>query len=196
MKTAAKIIAYCVWFGIVFFMSVYHFWPLEVNLKIWRAGSVTETRGSTAAIILFWISLSILWLGFIFVLSWLPIWLIKKKKLSSAKLLARFAAFLLMTLICLILSAVIWQLYFLERIYNCTDDNFLGFLRPGDWIHGDYATVPKVVPSLSMSEPDTIKQRWSVFKLWCVWWAFIFISVAISAALTFLIFRSRKKISS
>jgi hypothetical protein len=95
-------------------------------------------------------------------------------------------------IICLILSAIIWQFYFPEKIYNCTDDNLFGFFRPGNWVHGDYITVFKIDPNDSMSKPDSIKEGWSVGKLWFVWWAFIITSIAISTLLPFLFFRSRK----
>jgi hypothetical protein len=187
MKTAAKIIAYCIWFSVVLFLSVYHYWLLEIVLKIWHAGGAWEFSGT----ILFWVSLSILWLGFICLLSWLPIWLMKKRGFGSARLIAKVATFLMMLLVCFILSGIVWQILLPEKVYNCTDDNFFGFLRPGDWIHGAYVTVPKIDPSDSMSKPDSIKEGWSVAKLWCVWLLFIFASVAASASVTFLIFRSR-----
>lgn len=164
MKTAAKITAYCIWFSVVLFLSA----------------------------ILFWASLSILWLGFICLLSWLPIWLMKKGCLGSVKSITKIATFLIMLLVCLILSGIIWQILLPGKVYNCTDDNLFGFLRPGDWIHGSYVTVPKIDPSDSMSKPDSIKEGWSVGKLWFAWCAFIVASVAISTSLTFLIFYRQK----
>jgi hypothetical protein len=95
-------------------------------------------------------------------------------------------------IICLILSAIIWQFYFPEKIYDCTDNNLFGFFRPGSWVHGDYVTVPKIDPNDSMSKPDSIKEGWSVGKLWFVWWAFIVTSVVISASLPLLLFRPEK----
>lgn len=189
MKTTAKLIAYCIWFGVVLLLSVYHFWPFELILKLWGSARFSET---ILAAILFWATLSILWLGFIYVLSWLPIWFMKRQDLNSARLMAKVATFLITLLVCLILSVTVWQVYFPQNIYNCTDDNMLGFLRPGDWVHGNYVTVHKVVPSLSMSEPDTIKEGWSVGKLWFAWYSFILASAAISGSFTFLFFRSRK----
>jgi hypothetical protein len=94
--------------------------------------------------------------------------------------------------ICLILSAMIWQFYFPEHIYNCTDDNLFGFLRPGNWIHGDYIIVSKIDPNDSMSKPDSIKEGWSVGKLRFGWLAFIVASAFISTSLPFIIFRQKK----
>jgi len=189
MKTAAKIIAYCVWFSAVLFLSVYHLWPLEVVSQLLGPARFPQT---ILPAFLFWALLSILWLGFICLLSWLPIWLMKKRGLNSSRLLAKIATFLITLLVCLILSGIIWQILLPGKVYNCTDDNIFGFLWPGDWIHGNYVTVPKIDPSDSMSKPDSIKEGWSVPKLWLLWWAFVFASAAISTSLTFLLFRSRK----
>ena len=95
-------------------------------------------------------------------------------------------------IVCLTLSAIIWQFCLPEKIYNCTDDNLFGFFRPGNWVHGDYITVLKIDPSDSMSKPDSIKQGWSVGKLWFVWWTFIVASLVISVSLLFLFFRPEK----
>jgi len=68
----------------------------------------------------------------------------------------------------------------------------LEFLHPGDWVHGDYVTVPKINPNDSMSMPDSIKQGWSVPKLWLLWWSFVAASVAVSASLASLFFLEKR----
>jgi hypothetical protein len=187
MKTAAKIIVYCLWFGFVLFLSVYHFWPLV--LIRWIEPKIGIKGFSPTLDIL---GASILWFSFICLLAWLPVWLVKKRGVKTSRLLGGTAIFLITLLVCLVGSGTIWQIFLPEKIYNCTDDNLFGFLRPGDWIHGDYVTVSKINPSDPMDKPDSIKEGWSVGKLWFAWFAFIVASVAISASLTFLTFRSRK----
>ena len=82
-----------------------------------------------------------------------------------------------------ILSSLVWQ-YVGDQLYDCTDDNMAGFLRPGDWVHRidgrEVVVVPKIVHNYSMSEPDTIKEGWSIGRLWGLWLSFCFFSVGIS----------------
>jgi len=189
MKVIIKIIAYSIWFGFALWLSIYCCWLFSelvdlIEKRIIRTEFPPDFFNLAMALI--W------WAGFICLLAWLPIWLMKKRRADNTRTIGRDITFLILLLGGTVLSAVIWQFYFPENIYNCTDDNMCGFFRPGDWIHGNYVAVHKVVPSLSMSEPDTIKKGWSITKLWCAWWLFIVASVAISASLTFLIFRPRK----
>jgi hypothetical protein len=186
MKNAVKIFAYCIWFGFILFLSVYHIWPLLlfrwIELKIGIQGYLPNFNIFGALI---------LWFSFTWLLAWLPVWLMKKSGVKTSRLLGGTALFLITLLLCSVVCGIIWQFFLPERIYNCTDDNLFGFLRPGDWVHGSYVTVSKINPSDSMSMPDSIKEGWSVEKLWITWWAFIFASVVISASSTFLIFRPK-----
>src|SRR5271170_3737184 len=97
---------------------------------------------------------------------------------------------------CTIFCTVVWDKYNDDKLYNCTDAIGFDFLHPGDWVHGNYITVPKINPSDPMDKPDSIKEGWSVPKLWLLWWSFVAASVVFSASLTFLIFRHRKSTSS
>jgi hypothetical protein len=69
-------------------------------------------------------------------------------------------------------------------------------LSPGNWVHDFGNThvtiVHQIVTGRSMEEPDTIKEGWSVPKLWCLWWSFVVVSLVVSGLLTFLIWRPRK----
>jgi hypothetical protein len=69
-------------------------------------------------------------------------------------------------------------------------------LGPGNWVHDFGNThvtfVHQIVTGRSMEEPDTILEGWSVPKLWCLWWSFVFASLVVSSLLTMLIWRSRK----
>ena len=72
-----------------------------------------------------------------------------------------------------------WETFVKNHIYNCTDDLPLDYLQPGQWVH-DPVTVPHVSTRRSMSEPDAIKQGWSVFGLWALWSSFVLGSLVIS----------------
>lgn len=85
-----------------------------------------------------------------------------------------------MTIVC----TIAWQTCVTDTLYNCTDPGWLDFLSPGDWVHSHDSLTIKVVPVItfrSMSEPDTIKQGWSVARLWCLWYLFVFVSIIVSA---------------
>jgi hypothetical protein len=181
MKTAAKIIAYWVWFGFVLGLSVLFF-----QLVIW-----IEKQAGIPFSMRHWIIL-ISWFGFVFLFAWLPIWLIKKRGLGSARLLAKAATFLVALLFCTALCTFVWDNLVVGKLFNCTDSLPFNFLNPGDWVHGNYVTVPEINPSDPMDKPDSIKEGWSIPKLWLLWWAFVFASTVISVSLTFLIFHCRK----
>jgi hypothetical protein len=82
----------------------------------------------------------------------------------------------------MIISTIAWQVFIPGRLYDCSDDNMAGFLRPGDWIHHP-VSVPHIVLSKTMSEPDTIKAGWSVAGLWGLWFSFVGASLVVSIAL-------------
>ena len=98
------------------------------------------------------------------------------RKLKST---AKFAAVIFaMMIVC----TIVWQMLMPGRLYDCSDDNMVGFLRPGDWVHHP-VSVPRVVLSRTMSDPDTIKAGWSVTGLWLVWFSFVTVSAVISVLL-------------
>src|SRR6476620_4884904 len=81
---------------------------------------------------------------------------------------AKFAIVLLaMTVAC----TIAWEVLINGTLYNCTDPGFLDFLSPGDWVHFNHGVVyvPHIVTGRSMSDPDTIKEGWSVTRLWFLW---------------------------
>lgn len=71
-----------------------------------------------------------------------------------------------------VICTILWQIVG-DRLYDCTDDNMLGYFRPGSWVHDHtghgIATVQIIVHDRAMSEPDTIKEGWSVTSLWSSW---------------------------
>jgi len=82
----------------------------------------------------------------------------------------------MMTVAC----TVIWGTFVTDKLYNCTDAVGFDYLQPGNWVHGRVAYVPHIVASNTMTEPDTIKQGWSLASLWCLWILFFAVSVLVS----------------
>jgi hypothetical protein len=89
--------------------------------------------------------------------------------------------FVIVMFLMMIVCTIVWQ-FVGDRLYDCTDDGFLGFWRPGDWVHFDHGVVyvPVIVHGRSMSDPDTIKAGWSMTGLWCLWFSFVAVSLVIS----------------
>jgi hypothetical protein len=96
------------------------------------------------------------------------------------KSVARFGIVLiLMTVIC----TMVWGGFVTDSLYNCSDAIGFDYLHPGDWVHGHVAFVHHVVAGRSMSEPDTVKEDWSIAGLWCLWFAFFGASLVVSILL-------------
>jgi hypothetical protein len=72
-----------------------------------------------------------------------------------------------------------WDAFVNGKVYYCTDGGTLDFIFVGDWVHHP-ESVAHVAPR-SMSEPDEIKDGWSITGLWYLWAAFVAISVFLSA---------------
>jgi hypothetical protein len=89
----------------------------------------------------------------------------------------------IMTIAC----AIAWEAFVDNRLYSCTDPGFFDYLDPGDWVHEHgglpIKVVPQVVPTDDMSLPDTIKEGWTVQRLWYLWYAFLGVSLLVSALL-------------
>jgi hypothetical protein len=94
--------------------------------------------------------------------------------------------FLIVFVISTCINMVAWQ-YLSRDLYDCVDDAIPGYLEPGFWVHSfdghAVMTVPQIVHGRSMSEPDTIKQGWSVPRLLALWFSFFAVSVLLSLAL-------------
>jgi hypothetical protein len=92
-------------------------------------------------------------------------------------------AFFVMTIVC----TISWEVFVNGRLYNCTDQAFFDYLKPGDWVHawGDHpiAVVAHVTRDGDMNHPDTIKEGWTVTRIWYLWFVFLGTSLAISAIL-------------
>jgi hypothetical protein len=80
-----------------------------------------------------------------------------------------------------------WDGFLNGKVYMCTDGGADDYFFPGDWVHAHdghpIVVVPKIVAPHDMSDPDTIKQGWSVTGLWCVWITFFGASLIVSFVL-------------
>jgi hypothetical protein len=187
-KSAAKIVAYCVWFLIVLCMSLVAIWPLELANKyligIFHISFEHPYLRIMAGLMI--------WLSFILLLLWLPVWLMRWRRWLSWRLMARTAAFVTSLLVCTVLCTIIWQMFITDRLYNCTDPAWLDYLFPGNWVHGKIEYVPVVTAGRSMSEPDTIKAGWSITGLWLLWLLFFLPSLIVSVLATRLFRQPRR----
>jgi hypothetical protein len=101
----------------------------------------------------------------------------------------------------MILCTSVWQSFVTDVLYNCTDPGWLDFLSPGNWVHahnGEPVAFVPVITGGTMSDPDTIKQGWSVARLWYLWCGFAIVSAGISvwaARVRWLPARFRKQMS-
>jgi hypothetical protein len=102
---------------------------------------------------------------------------------STAKFAASFMTFVIALLLTNVAAATIWEKVVSQKLYDCTDSVGFDYVLPGRWVHAPVAVVPQVVHNRSMSEPDTIREGWTVRKLWALWWSLVAGSVIISLLL-------------
>jgi hypothetical protein len=92
-------------------------------------------------------------------------------------------AMIVMTIVC----TIVWEVFVFGRLYYCSDP-LLDFLHPGDWVHSVNGHLVAVVPHVVAGptnglDTDTIKEGWSVTRLWHLWICFIAVSVVLSILL-------------
>jgi hypothetical protein len=111
------------------------------------------------------------------------------------RLLVKFAlTFILLSFLC----GIIWGRFVDGVLYNCTDELF-GYFTPDNFVH-EYAgmkvrVVAHVDPSDSMSAGDSIKEGWTIPRLWALWFAFLGTSLLLSGALALLPWRLHRPAS-
>jgi hypothetical protein len=97
------------------------------------------------------------------------------------RILGGFAVFVIGLSLMIAASTMAWDVFINGKLYYCTDGGALDFLAVGDWVHHP-ESVAHIVPR-SMSEPDEIKQGWSMAGLKFLWGSFVVVSVLVSAML-------------
>ena len=86
------------------------------------------------------------------------------------------------TMVC----ALVWSLFVTDRLYHCTDAvPGFDYVIPGNWVHGDVATVTKIRAGRSMSEPDVVKEGWSRNELWVLWSVMLGASLVVGVGFAF-----------
>ena len=114
--------------------------------------------------------------------------------MTILKYAAKFLlCFVMMTFIC----TVVWDQAVNGWLYDCTDAIGFDYLHPGDWVHTwkehpTVAVVETVIHNRSMNEPDTIKEGWTVARLWYVWYSMFAFSVLSSLVIASIRWRSKK----
>jgi hypothetical protein len=93
-----------------------------------------------------------------------------------------FLSMVLMTFVC----AFVWEKFVDGSIYDNRDSIGLGYLSTDDWNGSDpwpVVVVKNVVSDRAMSEPDEIKEGWSVASLAGLWFLFFGTSLGLSLLL-------------
>ena len=100
------------------------------------------------------------------------------------RIFAYLVKFVAMMVIMTIICTWAWDAFLNGKVYSCTDGGSCDYWFVGDWVHAHdghpIVVVPKIVPPHDMSDPDTIKQGWSVAGLWSVWILFFITSLVVS----------------
>jgi hypothetical protein len=108
-------------------------------------------------------------------------------------LLKWVAKFAVVLFIMTIINEIVWDKFVDGVVYNCTDPGF-GYLVPDGFVHQydgmSVRVVPRINPNDSMSAGDSIKEGWTVPRLWLLWFAFLGTSMIVSGALARLPWRT------
>ena len=108
---------------------------------------------------------------------------------KTARTLRSVGIFALSLMLMAVVCTWAWDAFINGRVYYCTDGGGLDFLvAVGDWVH-DAESVAQVARR-SMSEPDALKDGWSLTGLWCLWGAFVAVSIGLSALFAGLFWRA------
>ncbi len=178
-KSSAKLLGFSFWFCFSLWVS---FWLMVPVGWVEEKLPLAKMPGRLSFAI-FLLS----WAGCVFLVSWISIWWARKRRWTIARSTGRNVTFLFLLLACTIYCTTAWDKYIADKLYICTDSVPWVFVHPGDWVHGNYVIIPQNQFPRSMSEPDAVKEGWSVPKLWCLWWSWIAASIGVSASLSFLI---------
>ena len=103
---------------------------------------------------------------------------------TTVRIIAFVAKFIFIMLAATVVCIYAWDAFLNGKVYSCTDGGTMDYMFPGNWVHPHdghaVAVVPKIPSAREMSDPDTIKQGWSIRGLWCVWLSFLGTSLVVS----------------
>lgn len=103
----------------------------------------------------------VVWNVLISLLGWTPIFFTRNWRTAAFRTIGRDITFGLLLVCFLICGAMFWQIIF-ESDFN---------------------------PTLFVNPSNMASDGWSPFELWCVWWVFIIVANAFSAAMAYLMWR-------
>jgi hypothetical protein len=188
-KDVQRLALFSIWFSFALWLAFWLMLPIG-----WLDAKLIPTK--TREIVIQAIFL-VSWARCVCSLSWIPIWWARRRHWEIVRSNGRNITFLLLLMGCIIYCTTAWDKYIADKVYICTDSVPWVFVHPGDWVHGNYVAVPQIVLPRSMSEPDAIKEGWSVPQLWCLWWSWVAASIGVSAILAFLVWwpRTRRSLS-
>lgn len=177
IKNSATLLGFSIWYCFSLWVAFWLMFPVG-----WVEGKLPFAKlPGRHSFAIFLLS----WAGCVFLVSWISIRWARKRQWTITRSMGRNVTFLFLLLACTVYCATVWDKYIAGNLYVCTDSVPWVFVHPGDWVHGDYVIIPQDRFPHSMSEPDAVKEGWSVPKLWCLWLSWIAASVGISALLSF-----------
>ena len=105
------------------------------------------------------------WNVVISLLGWMPIFFTRNWRATAFRTIGRDITFMFLLTAFMINGAIEWEMVF--------QDDFN--------------------PTLFVNPSNMSSDGWSPFELWCVWWAFIIVANAISAALAYSIWKPQNR---
>jgi len=166
MKTAAKIIVYCVWFAFLVWFSAFgdeFFFSFAGLVKAKIFG--TDISPQIDFAITF-----IPWNCFISLLIWLPVLFMKQRRLEAAKEIVVGVIFFFFLLATNLLGILTWCVYFPEII-------------------GSFPSQQ----TFSTLERCALNDGWTRLEFNGVWWMYVLISTALCALATFSVSQMKKQ---
>jgi len=132
-KSAASLIGYAAWFGLVMWISLLSF----ALVAKFFTDDHTKLQFFTELVLQFVFTSALLLL---------PLWLVKRRSLLGAQLIAWLAVFFTSFVICIILCTIFWQNFITDKFYNCTDPGWLDFCFREIGFMDRLFTFPKFPP--------------------------------------------------
>ena len=118
-------------------------------------------------------------------------------KSPTKKILVSVALFCIALFATTIVCTILWDDCLNGTVYVCSDGGGWEYLIP-DWAtigNGSFPVivVPRIQALNSMSDPDELKEGWTVARLWTVWYSFLGGSLLVSLLVASLPWWRRSK---